>query len=893
MAIYHCSAKSIGRSAGRSATAAAAYRAGKKIEDKRLGLMHDYSRKRDVDHAEVMAPDGAPEWARNRSQLWNEVESTEKRRDAQLARELVVALPRELSRVEKLILVSTFAKTSFSERGIVADLTVHGLSSGNPHAHIMLTTREIEPEGFGRKNRDWGRKETLREWRSEWARHANAALERSGRAARIDHRSLEAQGIGREPGVHLGPRVAAMERRGAGTARGRQWREIQEREAERAEAKVQRPEPEAVDREPAAVHRQESGWERHYLAEKRRYLAVPYAEKDAAREAGARWDREAKSWYAPEGGDLGKLSAWDLVSGKVPDEACRQEMERLNHYLAVPKEEEWAAREAKVCFDREAGSWFVPKCANLDRVRAWDTVGGKGGEAAPEPEKKTGDREPKESENRENRVQDGQAREAAIKTPIETQCAPEAKKTALERISPQEEFRAACLSHGLVIEGGPEMDGQWHRVPVASRWGDGGRDQFGHGLGSYRGYLDGVPSGEIMNLREGGTVKWVGTNRPEAVRSPSFAKGVGSGAGTASESAPEPEEKAPELEPARMEAKAGLKSEEKTGEREPGRAKNEERRIAAAPRSGGRSRFWQRMADRAMGLDRPEVAADPMVRLVRGVSGWLAKAEAGRGRWVERRSQERREREAREKVYYREKEQERMRRTAEKTLRRKMEAVVVPGGAGALAVDPQRELKGNRANLAGPIIVAGKNTIGDDEDMAEIAKNLHEATGRPVAYPPPRCFDLEPVVEALHRKYPAAKIVIATACQLDPQREMADAAGGEVVTPRFTEAERDEGMANFNDLARRHGREAVGECLALALGRSQEETREMRRAEVERQRQEREAELWQRECREREQAAIREQRERLEHERLVEKLRQERQGREATKEKERDSGMEI
>ena len=757
MAIYHCSAKSIGRSAGRSATAAAAYRAGKKIEDKRLGLMHDYSRKRDVDHAEVMAPDGAPEWARNRSQLWNEVESTEKRRDAQLARELVVALPRELSRVEKLILVSTFAKTAFSERGIVADLTVHGVSSGNPHAHIMLTTREIGPEGFGRKNRGWGRKETLREWRSEWARHANAALERSGRVARIDHRSLEAQGIGREPGVHLGPRVAAMERRGAGTARGRQWREIQEREAERAEAKVQRPEPEAVDREPAAVHRQESGWERHYLAEKRRYLAVPYAEKDAAKEAGARWDREAKSWYAPEGGDLGKLSAWDLVDGKPP---------------------------------------------------------------------------------------------------------------GVKLVTPQarEEFGIACRECGLVIEGDPMMDGKWHWVPVKY-------EQGGETRGVYRAYADGEPSGTIMNLRYAETVEWAATVRSEDVR-PSSAKEVEAGLERAVEEVQRPK---PEAADRREQAGASHRGavpepEKKTGGREPARVEKVDRWIAAARRSGERSRFWQRMVNRTMGLDRPEVAADPMVRLVRGISGWLgATAKVGCERWVERRSQERRERVAREKVYWEG-------RAAEGAKAATVPDAVSPGhlelGRGgredkqsppsprpdvrpvldhgteqkreqqeavcARAVDPKKELRGDRTDLAGPIIVAEKAT----------AKILHKATGRPVAYPPRRSSDLEPVVEALRGKYPEAKIIVAAACDgrhgtvkpgtLRRHAEMERGFGCEVVTPRFTEAEASRGMTDFRDLARSCGKEWVRAALDPDIRRLEREDRERQERRAEQVRQERE-----------------------------------------------------
>lgn len=163
VAIYHCSA----RIGGRTATGAAAYRAAEKIKDEKTGLTHDYSRKRDVDHTEIIAPENAPEWARDRSRLWNEVERTEKRRDAQLAREVEIALPRELSQAENRGLAAAFAKSSFADKGMVADLALHGASSGNPHAHIMLTTREIGPEGFGKKNRDWNRQDLVREWRSE------------------------------------------------------------------------------------------------------------------------------------------------------------------------------------------------------------------------------------------------------------------------------------------------------------------------------------------------------------------------------------------------------------------------------------------------------------------------------------------------------------------------------------------------------------------------------------------------------------------------------------------------------------------------------------------------------------------------------------------------------
>lgn len=232
MAIYHLSAKVVGRSSGRSATGSAAYRAGQEIVDERTGLVHDYTRKGGVDHVEILAPDHAPEWAKDRATLWNEVEKAEKRKDAQLYREVEVALPRELSPEEMQELVRGFAREQFVERGMVADVAYHHLKEDNPHAHIMLTTREITPEGFGQKNRDWNRKESLKEWRGAWQVHANKSLELNGHDARIDHRTLEAQGIDRLPQVHLGPKVIEMEQRGVQTNIGERTLGIEKANAE-------------------------------------------------------------------------------------------------------------------------------------------------------------------------------------------------------------------------------------------------------------------------------------------------------------------------------------------------------------------------------------------------------------------------------------------------------------------------------------------------------------------------------------------------------------------------------------------------------------------------------------------------------------------------------------
>jgi len=234
LAIYHFSVKTIGRNQGRSATGAAAYRAGEKIADERSGLVHDYTRKNGIDHTEILAPEFAPDWVYDRSILWNIVELCEKRKDARLCREIDVALPVELTPEQSRDLVKEFVQDQFVKNGMVSDLAIHHAKGENPHAHILLTTRNITPDGFGQKNTDWNKKEHLSSWRVSWQDHANKALERSGHEARIDHRTLKAQGIERVPQIHVGPNVFEMEQRGIKTERGQRAFEI-----EKANEKIQ------------------------------------------------------------------------------------------------------------------------------------------------------------------------------------------------------------------------------------------------------------------------------------------------------------------------------------------------------------------------------------------------------------------------------------------------------------------------------------------------------------------------------------------------------------------------------------------------------------------------------------------------------------------------------
>lgn len=213
MAIYHLNAKVISRSAGRSATAAAAYRAGQKITDERTGLVFDYTRKKEVSYRRIFAPSDSPHWVKDREQLWNAAECAENRKDAQVAREVEVALPIELASSEHIILLERFVQSQFTNNGMVADAVIHN-KKGNPHAHILLTTRDISTEGFGQKNRSWNSKEQLEAWRHKWEIQCNRRLFIAGHKCRIDHRSLDAQGLNRIPTVHIGPRSHAMQKKG-------------------------------------------------------------------------------------------------------------------------------------------------------------------------------------------------------------------------------------------------------------------------------------------------------------------------------------------------------------------------------------------------------------------------------------------------------------------------------------------------------------------------------------------------------------------------------------------------------------------------------------------------------------------------------------------------------
>ncbi len=245
MALYRLQINPISRSAGRSAPGAAAYRAGERIRDERTGAIHNYSRRRDVTHAEIFLPSslaaGDAGWARQRTQLWNAAEAAEHRRDSRVAREYQVTLPAELAPAQRLDLARNFSRELADRHQLAVDLAIHEPRPGgdprNHHAHLLVTTREVTASGLGGKaGLDMPYSERLKRGlpaglkelvaiRERWAELVNDAFRAAGLEARVDHRSLEAQGIDREPLPHI-PFVAyQMERRGLRSAVAERIRE--------------------------------------------------------------------------------------------------------------------------------------------------------------------------------------------------------------------------------------------------------------------------------------------------------------------------------------------------------------------------------------------------------------------------------------------------------------------------------------------------------------------------------------------------------------------------------------------------------------------------------------------------------------------------------------------
>ena len=285
MAIYHCSMKPVGRASGKSAVAAAAYRAGECLINERDGLTHDFTRRDGVAHSEIVLPDGVDAaWAQDRSALWNMAERAEHRCDARVAREFEIALPHELDADQRLALTQSFAAELANRYGVAVDLAIHepgrGTDIRNHHAHLLMTTRTVGEGGFGEKTElEWKNARLLsdnrptaqmqlRDLRQAWEDHANDHLARAGHETRIDHRSHLERGLELEPTQHMGVYATQMERRGLSVARLRQEAEANARNRELIAKK-----PEAVL---ALITNEKSVFTRHDVARTlHRYVEEP------------------------------------------------------------------------------------------------------------------------------------------------------------------------------------------------------------------------------------------------------------------------------------------------------------------------------------------------------------------------------------------------------------------------------------------------------------------------------------------------------------------------------------------------------------------------------------------------------------------------------------------
>lgn len=243
MAIFHLDVKSVSRGQGMSATAATAYRSGARIEDRRTGEVFDYTRRRGVEASALFLPPGAPEW--DRQTLWNAAEAAENRKNSQVAREVIIALPHELSPEEREELAAEFSRWLVERHGVAVDMAVHAPhrqgDERNYHAHLLVSTRRLEAEGFTEKTRELDVKGTSSEhittWRREWEGQVNRSLERAGKAERVDCRSHDERGDDREPLLHMGREATGMERRGEQSRIGEENRARKARNAERPREK--------------------------------------------------------------------------------------------------------------------------------------------------------------------------------------------------------------------------------------------------------------------------------------------------------------------------------------------------------------------------------------------------------------------------------------------------------------------------------------------------------------------------------------------------------------------------------------------------------------------------------------------------------------------------------
>ena len=393
MAIYHLSVKTVSRSAGRSATAAAAYRAGIEIVDERTGEIYDYSRRRGVESANIVLPDlpdGAPEWVTDRAKLWNAVEQAETRKNSTVAREFEIALPEELSPVERQRLALDFAREIVERHGCVADVAIHAPGkkgdNRNHHAHILLSTRRLGPAGFTEKTRELDSGgHVVTQWRERFANLENERLREAGHDARVDHRSHKARGIEELPGQHHGPAVSGLLARGEQShmadrvveqaaallasqlADAQAAAELLRRQALEAEDDVQR-EMEAEWIQAELAQEAEDQAEREAQFDQ---LADEQAAEDAAAAAAAAAQREAAARAEREKTEREAAERAEAVAAITAAEAVVRQAEQAEQAAAERLDQLRPAKDFAAAGLDRSGHSMLESIKAMPKVSAW------------------------------------------------------------------------------------------------------------------------------------------------------------------------------------------------------------------------------------------------------------------------------------------------------------------------------------------------------------------------------------------------------------------------------------------------------------------------------------------------------------------------------------------
>ena len=345
MAIYHLSIKTFSRSAGRSATAAAAYRAGVKITDQRTGEVHDYTRRRGVECAELVLPAGAPEWAADRAELWNAAEQAETRKNSTVAREFEIALPDELSPAERLRLARDLALEIVERHGCAVDVVIHAPGkkgdNRNHHAHILLSTRRLGPAGFMEKTRELDDQKSgeVQHWRKRFASLQNERLHEAGIAASVDHRSHAECGLLDMPGSHHGPAVNEILRKGGSS-------DVADRVAAEAAALIAR---QVLDAQAAAELLE---------AQAAQALADLEAELEIERVQALREAAEAAQ----------RLQAAQAAERAL---AAQEAAQRDVNAAERARQALWPAYDAAIAEQRQAGESLFASAMAIPKIAAW------------------------------------------------------------------------------------------------------------------------------------------------------------------------------------------------------------------------------------------------------------------------------------------------------------------------------------------------------------------------------------------------------------------------------------------------------------------------------------------------------------------------------------------